>query len=87
MWKINTQHQRKVCVAKVKTTSLFDEITHYEKKRCFALALQLNFWVTNDTFNSLYLYAMSSNGQVAWIAKLQFTIYMVQLIVIQLQLN
>jgi hypothetical protein len=30
---------------------------------------------------------MSANGQVAWIAKLQLTIYMVQLITIQLQLN
>jgi len=30
---------------------------------------------------------MSSNKQVAWIAKLQLTIYMVQLITIQLQLS
>jgi hypothetical protein len=32
------------------------------------LALQLNFWVPKDTYNSMYLYAMSANGQVAWIA-------------------
>jgi hypothetical protein len=40
-----------------------------------------------DTCNSLYLYVMSYNEQVAWIAKLQLTIYMVQLIATQLQFN
>jgi hypothetical protein len=44
------------------------------------LALQLNFWITKDTCNSLYLYAMSSSEQVAWVVKLQFIIYMVQFI-------
>jgi hypothetical protein len=53
---------------------------HYEKKGVLQLALQLNFWIAKDICNSLYLYAMSANGQVAWVAKLQFTIYMVQLI-------
>jgi hypothetical protein len=46
------------------------------------LALQLNFWVALDTCNSLYFYAMSVNKQVAWVADLQLSIYMVQLIAI-----
>jgi hypothetical protein len=33
------------------------------------LALQLNFWIVKDTCNSLYLYVVSGNGQVAWISK------------------
>ncbi len=37
--------------------------------------------------NSLYLYVVSANKQVAWIVELQFTIYIVQPIAIQLQLN
>jgi len=41
------------------------------KKGVLKLALQLNFWITKDICNSLYLYAMNSNGQVAWVAKLQ----------------
>jgi hypothetical protein len=41
------------------------------------LALQLNFWVVENTYNSLYLYIVSANEQIAWVAKLQFTIYMV----------
>jgi hypothetical protein len=45
------------------------------------LALQLNFWVAEDTYNSMYLYAMNVKEQVAWIAKLQFIIYIVQHIV------
>jgi len=52
-------------------------------KICFhigQLALQLNFWVAKDTCNSLYLYTMSANEQVAWAAELQLAIYMVQLI-------
>jgi hypothetical protein len=56
------------------------------KRGVLQLALQLNFWVAKDICNSLYLYATSANGQVAWIGKLQFTIYMVQLIAPQLQL-
>jgi hypothetical protein len=51
------------------------------------LALQLNFWVVEDTCNSLYLYAMSVNKQVAWIVELQLIIYMVQFIATQLQFN
>jgi hypothetical protein len=43
---------------------------HYEKKRCFVIALQLYFWVAKDICNSLYLYTMSVNGQVAWVTKL-----------------
>jgi hypothetical protein len=50
------------------------------------LALQFNFWVVKDTCNSSYLYNVSTNGQVAWITKLQLTIYTLQLIAIQLQL-
>jgi len=39
MWKIKTQDQRKICVAKVKATSLFIETTHYEKKGVLQLPL------------------------------------------------
>jgi hypothetical protein len=55
-----------------------------KKKSVLQLALQLNFWVVKDICNSLYLYAMTFNRQVAWVAKLQLIVYMVQLIVIQL---
>ncbi len=40
---------------------------YYEKKGVLQLALQFNFWVANDTCKSLYLYAMKSNKQVAWV--------------------
>jgi hypothetical protein len=50
-------------------------------------ALQLNFWVAKDSCNSLYLYVMNVNEQITWIVELQLTIYMVQLITIQLQFN
>jgi hypothetical protein len=56
------------------------------KKGVLQLALQFNFWVAKETCNSLYLYVVSTNGQVAWIPKLQLTVYTLQLIVIQLQL-
>jgi hypothetical protein len=48
------------------------------------LDLQFNFDVAKDTYNSLYLYIGSVNGQVAWVAKLQSTIYTMQLITTQL---
>jgi len=51
-----------------------------KKKGVLQLALQLNVWVANDTCNSLYLYIVSANGQIAWVAKLQ-------LIAIPIQLN
>ncbi len=51
------------------------------------MALQLNFWVAQDTCNSLYLYIVNDNGQVAWIVELQLIIHMVQLITTKLQLN
>ncbi len=57
------------------------------KKGALQLALQFNFWVTKDTCNSLYLYVMSANKQVTWVAKLQLTVYIVQLITTQLELN
>jgi hypothetical protein len=34
------------------------------------LALQLNFLIIEDICNSLYLYIMTANEQVAWVAKL-----------------
>jgi hypothetical protein len=37
---------------------------HYEKKGVLQLALKLKFWITTNTCNSLYLYAMSSNRQL-----------------------
>jgi hypothetical protein len=57
------------------------------RKGALQLALQLNFLVIEDICNSLYLYAMNVNGQVAWVVGLQLIVYTVQLIVIQLQLN
>jgi hypothetical protein len=64
---------------------------------CFLLHSHIGPWFANtmrkrgvlqfDICNSLYLYAMNSNGQVAWVTKLQLTVYMVQLIATQLQLN
>jgi hypothetical protein len=54
-----------------------------KKMGVLQLALQLNFWIAKVTCNSLYLYAMNVNEQVTWIAELQFTIYMGQLIAIQ----
>jgi hypothetical protein len=35
------------------------------KRNVLQLALQLNFRVVEDTCNSLYLYVMSDNGQIA----------------------
>jgi hypothetical protein len=60
---------------------------HYEERGVLQLVLQFNFWIIEDICNSLYLYVMSASGQVAWVAKLQVTIYMVQFIVTQLQLG
>ncbi len=51
------------------------------------MALQFNFWVAHYTYNSLYLYVVSVIEQVTWIIELQFTIYILQLIVIKLQLS
>jgi hypothetical protein len=58
--------------------------SHYEKKRFFttSLAIQFNEFATYSC-NSLYLYIMSCNGQVAWVVKLQLTVYMMQLIATQ----
>jgi hypothetical protein len=36
-----------------------------KKKGVLQLALQLNFWVVEDTCNSLYLYVVNANEQVA----------------------
>jgi hypothetical protein len=41
-----------------------------KKKGVLQLALQLNFWIIKYTCNSLYLYAMRTNGQVGSVAKL-----------------
>ncbi len=38
---------------------------HYEKKWVLQLTLQFNFLIIEDTCNSLYLYVMNVNGQVA----------------------
>jgi hypothetical protein len=53
------------------------KVAHYimRKRGVLQLVLQFNFWVAEDTCNSLYLYIVSANGQVAWVAKLQFTTY------------
>jgi hypothetical protein len=54
-----------------------------KKKGVLQLALQLNFWVAKDTYNSLYSYVVSANEQVAWVAKLQLIVCIVQLITTQ----
>ncbi len=41
---------------------------HYEKMGVLQLALQLKFWIVEDIYNSLYLYVVSVNEQVAWVA-------------------
>jgi hypothetical protein len=57
------------------------------RKKCvLQLALRLNFWVVEDTCNSLYLYTVSANEQVAWVMELQLIVYTVQLIATQLQI-
>jgi hypothetical protein len=56
------------------------------KKGVLQLALQFSFWIIEESCNSLYLYIVNANEQVAWIAKLQLTICIVQLIATQLQL-
>jgi hypothetical protein len=50
---------------------LVSMITYIMKKKgVLQLALQLNFWIIKYTCNSLYLYAMRTNGQVGSVAKL-----------------
>ncbi len=73
----------------LKNKKIIIKVTHYtmRKRGVLQLALQLKFWITKDICNSLYLYIVNANGQIAWVAKLQFTIYMVQLIAISLQFN
>jgi hypothetical protein len=39
-----------------------------KKRNALQLTLQLNLWVTLDTCNSLYLYVVSVNKQVSWVA-------------------
>jgi len=41
-----------------------------KKRGVLQLALQFNFKIALDTYNSLYLYNVSVNGQVAQIAGL-----------------
>jgi hypothetical protein len=53
------------------------------KKGVLQLVLQLNFGVANDTYNSLYLYVVRANKQVAWIKKLQLTVYIMWFIATQ----
>jgi hypothetical protein len=57
-----------------------------KKRGVSQLNLQLNFWIAKDIYNSLYLYIVNANRQVAWVTELQLTVYMVQLIATQLQL-
>ncbi len=51
----------------------YDDFQHvnfnYEKNGYFATSLVTQiFWVVKDICNLLYLYIMSANGQVAWVA-------------------
>jgi hypothetical protein len=56
------------------------------KRGILQLALQLKNWIASDICNSMYFYTMNVNKQIAWVPNLQLTIYMVQFIVILLQL-
>jgi hypothetical protein len=58
-----------------------------KKRDVLQLVLQLNFIIVEDTYNSLYLYDVSANEQVAWVGELQLIVYTMQFIVTQLQLN
>ncbi len=62
--------------------SRMEEECTMKKKGILQLASQLKNWVTLDTCNSLYLYTVNANEQVAWVAKVQLIIYIMQLIVI-----
>jgi len=59
---------------------MFGMFSSLWKKKCFAIGLTTQFLSCKDTYNSLYLYIVNANRQVA---KLQLTIYMVQLIAIK----
>jgi hypothetical protein len=50
------------------------DVNHYGKKGVLQLTLQLNFWIAKTTCNSLYLYIVNANKQVA---KLQLIVYIV----------
>jgi hypothetical protein len=47
------------------------DATLWKQGLVLQLALQFNFWVVKDICNSLYLYVVSANEQIAWVAKLQ----------------
>jgi len=86
----HVMHLHFICVHWKRPKSLDPQkqgFTYTVKKGVLQLALQFNFRVAKDTYNSLYLYIGSANGQVTWVAKLQFTIYIMQLITTQLQFN
>ncbi len=42
----------------------FNDHVHYEKRDVLRLTLQLNFWITLDIYNSLYLHGVSVNQQM-----------------------
>jgi hypothetical protein len=48
--------------------TLLQLFTLWKKMGVLQLALYLNFWVAPNTSNSLYLYIVSANEQVAWVA-------------------
>ncbi len=66
---------------------IFSFSSQHLKRGVLQLALQLNFWIVKYTCNSVYLYIVSVNGQVAWVVELQLIVCMVQLIATQLQFN
>jgi hypothetical protein len=57
------------------------------EKNVLQLALQLKNSIAKDTCNSLYLYIVNVNEQVAWIVELQLIVYTMQFITIQLQFS
>ncbi len=72
-WKNNTHESRLSweILQKVVKTAQFVFVASYRilwKRGVLQMALQLNFWITKVTCNSLYLYVASVNKQVAGVA-------------------
>jgi len=81
MWKANHVDQSQRWLVIMMNCAWMVSIMR--KKSVLQLALQLNFWVANNTCNTLYLYTVGANRQVAWVVKLQLVVYGVQLTVTQ----
>jgi hypothetical protein len=69
-WHFLKSHFHCICTFLSSKFNKFKWRQHYEKRGVLQLALQFNFKIALDTYNSLYLYNVSVNGQVAQIAEL-----------------